>query len=124
MSHNPVGWFELYVNDMSRAKQFYLDVFQLGEFEDIPMGDELLACFPFHEDGRNSSGALVKSNELKPGSGGTRVYFSSEDYAIETQRVSAAGGKVLAEKHQIGEHGFTAVIEDTEGNVIGLHSRN
>ena len=37
-------------------------------------------------------------------------------------RVEQAGGKVEQPKTSIGEHGFIALIRDTEGNVVGLHS--
>ena len=37
--------------------------------------------------------------------------------------VTAGGGKVLQAKHQIGPHGFRAVVLDSEGNRIALHSR-
>ncbi|MGZ3749502.1 MAG: VOC family protein, partial [Pseudobdellovibrionaceae bacterium] len=29
MKNNPVGWFEIYVQDLDRAKKFYESVFQL-----------------------------------------------------------------------------------------------
>ena len=51
------------------------------------------------------------------------VYFNAEDCAVESGRAEAAGGKVLSPKHAIGEHGFVAIIEDSEGNAIGIHSR-
>ena len=45
------------------------------------------------------------------------------------QRLDAAiaaaekdGGKILKPKHQIGPHGFRAVILDSEGNRVALHS--
>ena len=50
------------------------------------------------------------------------IYFNSTDTAIEEARVVAAGGKVLSAKHAVGEHGFVYIIEDTEGNAIGIHS--
>lgn len=59
---------------------------------------------------------------MKPGSGGTLVYFACENCATETARVEDAGGKVLQAKFQIGEHGFVSIVMDTEGNTIGFHS--
>ena len=50
------------------------------------------------------------------------VYFSCDDCAMEAARAASSGGKVLYEKMSIGEHGFIAMVTDTEGNVIGLHS--
>jgi predicted enzyme related to lactoylglutathione lyase len=59
---------------------------------------------------------------MKPGSGGTLVYFTCEDCAIEESRIEGAGGKVIQTKMPIGEHGFCTLAVDTEGNTIGLHS--
>lgn len=32
------------------------------------------------------------------------------------------GGRVLKPKSAIGDYGFIALVHDTEGNLIGLHS--
>ena len=120
---NVVGWFEIYVADMARAMKFYEAVFQLGEFTDFSYGDEQLMGFPWVEDGAYTAGALVKSEGWSPGKGGTTVYFNSADCGIEESRVVAAGGKVINPKHAVGEHGFVVMAEDTEGNFIGIHSR-
>ncbi len=120
---NVVGWFEIYVSDINRAAKFYREVLQCGEFEDFSFGDEQLMGFPGVENGLYAAGALVKSDGYTPGKGGTMVYFNSADCAEEESRVVAAGGKVLSPKHAIGEHGFITIIEDSEGNPIGIHSR-
>lgn len=122
---NPVNWFEIYVEDMDRAKKFYSQVLdQALEDMKIPEGAEDLRMvgFPYVDGGINASGALVKSNEMKPGTGGTLVYFSCEDCAIEQGRITAAGGQVIQPKFQIGEHGYCAIGMDTEGNTFGLYS--
>ena len=122
---NPFTWVEIYVEDMSRAKKFYETVLQI---EMVPMqapgqfGDLEMLSFPWTEEDKNISGALCKTSETKPGAGGTLVYFTCHDCAIETARVESAGGKVLQEKFAIGEHGFCSVVIDTEGNTIGFHS--
>jgi predicted enzyme related to lactoylglutathione lyase len=122
---NPFTWVEIYVDDMSRAQKFYETVLQI---EMIPMqapgdfGDLEMLSFPWAQGEINISGALCKTSEMKPGAGGTLVYFTCEDCAIETARVEKAGGKVLQDKFPIGEHGFCSIIMDTEGNSIGLHS--
>ena len=120
---NVVGWFEIYVNDMNRAVNFYKAVLQRGEFTDFSFGEEELMGFPWIEDGAYASGALVKSKDASPGKGGTMVYFNSVDCNVEESRVVENGGKIIQAKHAIGEHGFISHIEDTEGNVVGIHSR-
>jgi predicted enzyme related to lactoylglutathione lyase len=124
---NPFNWVEIYVEDMSRAQKFYETVLQI---QMIPMqapgesGDLEMLSFPFAQEENNISGALCKTTEMKPGTGGTLVYFTCEDCAIETARVEKAGGNVLQDKFPIGEHGFCSIVMDTEGNTIGFHSDN
>ena len=120
---NVVGWFEIYVSDMNRAVNFYKEVLQKGEFTDFSFDNEQLMGFPGVENGAYASGALVKSEGYVPGKGGTMVYFNSADTAIEEARAVVAGGKVLRGKHAVGGHGFISILEDTEGNAIGIHSR-
>jgi uncharacterized protein len=122
---NPFTWVEIYVEDMSRAQKFYETILQI---EMIPMqapgefGDLEMLSFPWAQGEGNISGALCKTSEMKPGAGGTLVYFTCEDCAVETARVEEAGGKVLQDKAPIGEHGFCSIAMDTEGNTIGFHS--
>lgn len=66
---------------------------------------------------------MVKINEAKPQMGGILVYFATEEINAELSRVEAAGGKIIRPKFQVGDFGFIALIEDTEGNMIGLHSK-
>ena len=83
----------------------------------FPMPDESAADRP------GACGALVKMEGVAPGGGGTLVYFSCEDCAVEESRVAPAGGHVVRPKFPIGPYGFIALVSDTEGNMIGLHSR-
>jgi uncharacterized protein len=122
---NPFTWIEIYVDDIERAQQFYEIVFQ---FTMVPMetpggfGDLQMVSFPWTMEGPNISGALCKTKDMKPGSGGSLVYFTCEDCAVEASRVIEAGGQVIQPKYPIGQHGFCAIIMDTEGNIVGLHS--
>jgi hypothetical protein len=67
-------------------------------------------------------GMLVKMEGVPSGGGGTLVYFACEDCAVEAARAAKNGGSIFKEKTSIGEHGFFALVHDTEGNMIGLHS--
>jgi predicted enzyme related to lactoylglutathione lyase len=122
---NPFTWVEIYVEDMSRAQKFYEALFQI-KLNEMPMpesvGEMQMLSFPWAENERNISGALVKMENMGPGAGGTLVYFTSEDCSVEESRAEAAGGKVLQPKMSLGEHGFCSILMDTEGNTIGLHS--
>ena len=123
MKANPVGWFEIYVQDMSRAKKFYETVFQT-ELQPLnsPMpGFEFLA-FPMTMESYGAAGALVKMPGGPSGGNTTVVYFACEDCAVEAGRVAGAGGSVEKTKMSIGEYGHIALVRDSEGNMIGLHS--
>ena len=123
--HNIVCWFEIYVNDMERAKSFYSKVLDVelsdaSEMEGMP--DMKMAFFPWVENAPNANGALVKMKDMPVGAGGTMVYFQCENCSVEESRVERAGGKVIQPKMPIGEHGFCSMCMDTEGNMFGLHS--
>ncbi len=117
---NVVGWFEIYVNDMQRAKAFYQTVLQLELTKnDMPEFD--MQMFPSDES-YGAAGALIYSADVKAGGNSTVVYFNCTDCAVEESRVVAAGGSVMQAKFSIGEHGNISLVHDTEGNLIGLHS--
>ena len=65
---------------------------------------------------------MVKLDVAKPGVGGTLVYFNSEEINAELSRVQTGGGKIIRPKQAIGDLGYIALIEDTEGNMVGLRS--
>jgi len=121
MSSNPVVWFEIYVEDMKRAKSFYQKVFKIKFTKLKSPGIEMYA-FPSDMNGPGCTGSLVKMEGVTPGNCSTLVYFSCEDCAVEASRVKKAGGEIHREKMSIGEYGFIALVLDTEQNMIGLHS--
>ena len=124
---NPVGWFELYVDDLDRATAFYEATFDTTleplNMTDVPGPAIQMRTFPMSEHGGGAAGALVKMDGFAPAPGGTLVYFSCEDCAVEAARAAAAGGRVQREKQSIGPYGFMALVHDPEGNLIGLHSK-
>ena len=124
MKNNPVGWFEIYVDDINRARRFYESVFNIKlENLQIQDSDMELWAFPMIIDRMGASGALVKMEGFPAGRNSTLVYFSCEDCAVEEVRVVESGGKVQRIKTSIGEYGFISLVFDTEGNMFGLHSR-
>lgn len=124
-TRNPVGWFEIYVQDMERARTFYQNVFQVT-LEPLPAPGPDLEMFAFPPvmapDKPGCAGALVRMEGKDSGGGGTIIYFSCEDCGVEISRVQAGGGKVHFDKMPIGEYGFIAMFLDPDGNMIGLHS--
>lgn len=120
---NPVGWFEIYVSDMDRAKAFYENTFQTTLTRLESPGLEMWA-FPMEmaKENYGSAGALAKMEGKDPGAGGVLIYFRCDDCAIEAARAVENGGRIHASKMSIGQYGFIALVHDTEGNMIGLHS--
>ena len=121
MAQNPVGWFEIYVEDMERAKRFYETVFQTKLERLNSPGMEMWA-FAMSVGSTGAPGALVKMPGFPSGGNSILVYFSCADCATEAGRVVKAGGRIQKEKFSIGEYGFIALAFDTEGNMFGLHS--
>jgi uncharacterized protein len=119
-----VGWFDIYVDDMDRAQAFYETVLDTKLTSMDDPNDPTAQMRAFGDDfvSHGAGGALVKLEYAKPGPGGSMVYFSCDDCSVEQARVSAAGGTVVRPKFSIGEHGSVAIVTDTEGNMIGLHS--
>lgn len=119
--NNPVGWFEIYVQDMVRAKTFYEAVLgvQLSRLDSPGMD---MMAFPMDSAAYGASGALVHMPGFASGANSVLVYFSCTDCAVEAARAVGAGGRIQKEKTSIGQFGFIALVFDTEGNMVGLHS--
>jgi len=124
MKHNMVGWFEIPVTNIERAKIFYDAVFNV-EVQVQDFGGTLMGWFPFAEGKLGASGSLIQNKAYEPSdSKGVLIYFSSEDVNNEINRVEAAGGKIIQPKTQISpDIGYMALFIDCEGNRIALHSR-
>jgi predicted enzyme related to lactoylglutathione lyase len=116
-----VNWVELYVSDFDRAKHFYETALRTS-LQESQMEGCRMGIFPCdHTNG--VGGAITKMDGASPGQGGTLIYLNVEgDLDGVLQRVPAAGGAVVKPRTAIGEHGFIAIVKDTEGNGVGLHS--
>lgn len=124
MNINPVEWFEIYVQDIARATKFYESVLdtKLEKLGDPTDSSVQMMAFPMGMDDPGASGALVQMDGFPSGGNSTLVYFGCADCTVEAARVEAFGGRVERKKTSLGEYGFMALVEDTEGNMFGLHS--
>lgn len=122
--NNLVGWFDIYVNDMERAKAFYESVFELEltDLGDPSDSNIVMKTFPCDMEKYGATGALVKMEGIEAGHNSVVVYFSCDDCATAELRIAGNGGCIEKPKFSVGEHGFISLVKDTEGNVIGLHS--
>jgi uncharacterized protein len=125
MNMNSVGWFEIYVKDMPRAKSFYEAVFdrkleKLGGAD--ASGISEMWAFAGNPENAGATGALVKMENGPAGVGGTIIYFVCDDCSREAARAVKNGGTIMKDKFSIGPYGHIALVHDTEGNLIGLHS--
>jgi predicted enzyme related to lactoylglutathione lyase len=118
---NPVSWFEIPVSDFDRAKSFYETILDLTIAEN-DVGNSKMGWFPMDMSAPGSAGAIIKHEAYVPSHEGTMVYLSVIDIESTLQRIDANGGKTLMGKQSIGEFGFVANFEDTEGNRVALHS--
>ncbi len=118
---NVVGWFEIYVQDMERAKAFYEAVFTV-KLQQLPSPVVKMWAFPMRPEAPGCPGALVHMPGVESRMGGTIVYFHTPDCAVEAERAAKNGGKIFKPKFSIGDYGFIALVNDTEGNLIGIHS--
>ena len=117
---NPVNWFEIPVNDITRAKTFYESVFQV-ELTATEMGPNKMAWFPMEMGSAGSAGTLVQGQGYTPSHDGTLVYINVPQIDAALVKIGAEGGKTLMPRRSIGEHGFIAHFQDSEGNRVALH---
>ncbi|MGK9118304.1 VOC family protein [Olivibacter jilunii] len=119
---NIAVWFEIYVDDMDRAKDFYQYVFQIREFINLSKKSFRMYAFDWDDEVEGAGGALVKMDFNKPSTTGTIVYFNCEDCAAVEKRTKEKGGEIIVSKTPLDHFGFSAIIRDSEGNLIGLYS--
>jgi len=117
---NVINWFEIFVNELDRACAFYEKVLGVRLRREDFLGKPM-AIFPKDEGG--VGGALVRDTGHAVGGDACVVYLDATgklDACLD--RVSGARGAVVLPRTSIGPAGFIALLRDTEGNIVGLHS--
>ena len=119
-----INWFEIPATDFNRAVRFYSEIYAY----DMPtrnMGHIKMGFFQ-HEPGAGIGGAVVTGDGCTPSQTGAKLYLNGGSDLLDVlNRVEAAGGTIVTEKKQISpEIGYFAIIVDTEGNRVYLHSMN
>ena len=125
MNYNPVGWFEIPVEDLDRAEAFYKKMLGVS-FDRQPEQDGMtMSWFPMEMNVMGAAGSLVKSDWYKVSTEpSVVVYFTAPNLDESIAAAEENGGSVVIPRKSIGEHGNIAWVKDSEGNTIGLHSQN
>jgi predicted enzyme related to lactoylglutathione lyase len=121
---NAINWFEIATADFARAQRFYEEVLAT-KLNPMNAPGRKMAAFPADWTRGELSGCITFSEDMRPSQQGALLFLNcGPDLAPALARVEPAGGKVVLPKTQIpgGEAGYMAIVVDTEGNRIGLHS--
>ena len=119
---NPVNWFEIPVTDMARAKDFYATAFEI-EITETEMGPNKMGWFPMEMGAPGATGTLIQGEAYTPSHDGSLVYIHVDAIDPTLEAINQGGGKTLVPRMSIGDHGFIAHFEDTEGNRVALHEK-
>jgi predicted enzyme related to lactoylglutathione lyase len=125
---NALNWFEIPVSDFDRAKKFYESIFNY-QMPENTMGNTRMGFFLYDFQGGKVGGAIAKNDQFyQPSHNGSLIYLNAQpDLQVILDKVEASGGKILQAKTIISEEqnlGYWALIKDTEGNRVALHSMN
>lgn len=121
-AHNRVVWFDLPAVDLERAATFYRAVLNIKV--DVVTMDPAHSMAVF-EHGQGNGGALVlRPDEVARRDTGPLLYLNAEGRIRDAVKQAAAhGGKVIEDVASLGPHGYRAIVRDSEGNRVALHSQ-
>jgi predicted enzyme related to lactoylglutathione lyase len=118
--YNRAVWFDIPVANLDRAAKFYAEV--LGVGVDKETRGEFAFCVIDHKDG---NGGCLCLNPEEIAAGGILLYLNVDGRIHDAVgKVVPNGGSVIQPIHAIGPHGFRAIVLDSEGNRIALHSNS
>jgi predicted enzyme related to lactoylglutathione lyase len=118
---HPVVWFDIPARDIDRALRFYSAVLGMQLEKDQAGPGAAIAVLP-HAQG-SVGGCLIQNLDARPSESGPLLYLNADgrlDQALDA--VEKNGGRVLSARHSIAPFGFRAIVLDSEGNRIALHS--
>jgi predicted enzyme related to lactoylglutathione lyase len=118
-THNRVVWLDIPVADLDRAAVFYRAMLGI----EVHRQDFEGFSFCVFAHGEGNGGCLVLKPENVSSNAGILVYMNVDGRIRDAStQVETLGGKVLQPVHEIGPHGFCAIVLDSEGNRLALHS--
>lgn len=114
MAHGDITHIDIPVSDFARATSFYnslfgWDIAEIPGFEGYPM---------WQAPNKISGGGLAprSADFASP-----RSYVEVDSIDDSLAQATQLGGKVLMEKTEISPTSWWAVVEDTEGNALGIY---
>ena len=119
--HNRAVWFDIPVADLDRATAFYSSVLGVG----VDKSDFDGFSFSVLEHKEGNGGCLIPKPEDITSDKGILLYLNVDGRIRDAaSKVVPMGGKLVQDVHAIGPHGFLAIILDSEGNRLVLHSES
>ena len=124
MMKNPIGWVEIPVADLDRAEAFYQKFFGFTLDRQPTKNGFTMSWFPMDMESYGSAATLIHGEGFTSSSEGTLIYFTAPEGSVEKALVKAQeqGIEVVCPKTDTGEHGFFAILRDSEGNRFAIHS--
>jgi predicted enzyme related to lactoylglutathione lyase len=118
---NRIVWVDIPVSNLDRAIHFYSAV--IGEQVTREGGPGFAFGLLPHSGGDVGGCLYLPESDNAPSKVGPLVYLNAEGRLKQAiDAVTANGGQVIQAVHEIGPHGFRAIILDSEGNKIALHA--
>ncbi|HIE99354.1 MAG: VOC family protein [Fuerstiella sp.] len=119
--HNRAVWFDIPVIDLDRSVAFYAAVLGVGvskgKFDDVE--------FAVIDHSEGNGGCLVPHSEVAVSDNGILLYLNANGRIHDAvAKTETHGGSIVEPIHSIGPHGFRAIIRDSEGNRLALHSES
>ena len=119
MAHGDFTHIEIPADDVERAKHFYGELFG-WIFQTVP-GSETYPMFTPPSGEQSLGDAIGKRGEMAPEK--VRDYVQVDSIEAALPRVTELGGSVIEDKREVPGMGWYAVVNDSEGNDLGLWER-
>jgi len=117
-----IGWFEVYVSDFDKAKEFYTELFGWQFNKSTTLGNPYYWIIYTGEG--SVSGGLMKKTEPSHTGQAVVLYVETENIEATLKRAESLGGKIIKEKTLISEKaGYFALFTDVDNNTMGLWSK-
>lgn len=114
--------FEIPADDLERAQNFYREAFGWRVTPVPDMNYTMVSTTPSGPDGRPTEPGAINGGMLAREDPVTTTVITVDVDNVNSAlaRLEQLGGKTVTGRQAVGDMGFSAYFEDTEGNVVGL----